>query len=85
MKQPLSPSLAPFKSIATAAAIWVIVGVPVAAVIAAFRVFAWVIFSLPEMAATAAVLGAVQGLWLYRAGRPSEQEYDDLPWFGPAS
>ena len=85
MKQPLSPSLAPFKSIATAAAIWVIVGVPFAAVIAAFRVFAWVIFALPEMAATAAVLGAVQGLWLYRAGRPSEQEYDDLPWFGPAS
>ena len=85
MKQPLSPPLAPFKRIATAAAIWVIVGVPVAAVIAGFRVFAWVIFSLPEMAATAAVLGAVQGLWLYLAGRPSEQEYGDLPWFGPAS
>jgi hypothetical protein len=41
----LSLSLDPFRSIATAAFVWAIVGVPVAAVIAAFRVFVWVITS----------------------------------------
>ena len=85
MKQPLSPSLSSFKSVAMATGAWIMVGVPVAAVIAALRVFVWVIFSLPEMAATAAVLGAVQGLWFYLACRPSEPEYDDLRWFGPVS
>jgi hypothetical protein len=59
--------------------------VPVAAVIAAFRVFVWVIFSFPEMVATAAVLGAVHGLWLYLAGLPCEPESFDLRWFGPIS
>src|SRR5438552_2547418 len=75
MEQRLSASLDCFRIIAKAAAVWVIVGVPVAAVIAAFRVFLFVITSVPEMAATAAVLGAVQGLWLYLAGRPSESGY----------
>lgn len=79
------PSLASFKSVATATSVWAMVGVPVAAVIAAFRVFVWVIFSLPEMAATAAVLGAVQGFWMYLAARPSEPESGDLRWFGPVS
>jgi hypothetical protein len=74
MERRLSPLRDAFRSIATAAAVWVIVGVPVAAVIAAFRVFLFVITSFPEMAATAAVLGAVQGLWLYLAGRQSESE-----------
>jgi len=75
MERRLSPLRDAFRSIATAAAVWVIVGVPVAAVIAAFNVFLFVITSFPEMAATAPVLGAVQGLWLYLAGRPSESEY----------
>lgn len=85
MEQRLHPSLDACRSIATAAAVWVIVGVPVAAVIAAFRVFVWVITSFPEMAATAAVLGSVQGLWLYMTGRPSESEYGDLRWRGLGS
>jgi hypothetical protein len=65
-----------------AAAVWVIVGVPVAAVIAAFRVSVYVITSFPEMAVTAAVLGAVHGLWLYLAGRPSESESRERRWLG---
>jgi hypothetical protein len=81
----LSPSLNPFRSIATAAAVWAIVGVPVAAVIAAFRVFVWVIFSLPEMVGIAAVLGAAQGLGLYLIGRPSQPGYGKFRWFGPVS
>jgi hypothetical protein len=59
--------------------------VPVAAVVAAFRVFVWVIFALPEMAATAAVLGVVQGLWLWLVGRPSNSEYSHFRWFGPVA
>jgi len=78
-------NLDPFRSVATAVVVWVLVGVPVAAVIAAFRVFVWVIFSFPEMAVTAAVLGAVHGLLLYLASLPSEQESFDLRWFGTAS
>ena len=85
MEQRLHVSQGLFSSIATAAAVWAIVGVPVAAVISAFRVVVWVIYSLPEMVATAAVLGSVQGLWLYLAGRPSEPQYGDLCWFGPVS
>jgi hypothetical protein len=85
MQQRLSLSPDPFRRIATAAAVWVIVGVPVAAVIAALRVFVFVVTSFPEMASTAAVLGAVQGLWLYLAGRPSESESGGLRWLGAVS
>ena len=73
-----------FRSVAATAVVWVVVGVPAAAIIAASRMFVWVIFALPEMAETAAVLGAVQGLWLYLAGRP-EPEDGHLRWFGPAA
>jgi hypothetical protein len=85
MKLRMYASLQPFRSIATTAAVWAMVGVPVAALIAAFRVFVWVIFSLPEMAATAAVLGAAQGLGLYLIGRPSQPEYGKFRWIGPVS
>jgi hypothetical protein len=79
----LPSSLHPFRNVATAAAVWAAVAVPVAAVVASVRVFVWVIFALPEMAATAAVLGAVQGLWLWLAGRPLSSEYGHFRWFGP--
>ena len=85
MEQRLSPWLDSSRSVATAATVWVIAGVPVAALIAAFRVSVWVITAFPEMAATAAVLGAVQGLWLYLAGRPSESGYGGLRWLGLVS
>src|SRR6185295_14642983 len=85
MEQRLSPSLDFFRTITTAAAVWAIVAVPVAAVIAAFRISIWVITSFPEMATTAALLGAVQGLWIYVAGRPSESEYGALRWLGAVS
>lgn len=62
---------------------WVLIGVPVAALIAAFRIFVWVILALPDMAATAAVLGAVQGLWLYLAG--CDERSRQLRWLGAAS
>jgi hypothetical protein len=85
MKPGLAPSLLPFRSIVCAVAVWAIVGVPVAVVIAGFRVFVWVIFALPEIAATAAVLGAVQGLWLYLASMPSEPNRNNHRWFGATS
>jgi hypothetical protein len=85
MNQRPSPSPALIRSVATTAGTWVIVGVPVAAVIAAFRVFIWVIFSLPDMAVTAAILGAVHGCWLYLAGRPSETKSSEHRWFVPLS
>ena len=52
-----------FRSVRTTALVWLVVGVPVASIIAAFAVFVWVITSLPEMLVTAAVLGSVQGFW----------------------
>jgi hypothetical protein len=72
--------LNPFKAIGTGAAVWVVVGVPVAAMIAAFRVIVWVIYGLPEMSGTAAVLGAVHGLWLYLAGRSAELKDSQVRW-----
>jgi len=74
--------LNPFKAIGTGAVVWVVVGVPVAAIIAAFRVIVWVIYGLPEMSGTAAVLGAVHGLWLYLAGRSDELKDSQVRWFG---
>ena len=85
MQHRLFLSLDPFRTIATTAAVWVIVGVPVAAIIAALRVFVFVVTSFPEMAVTAAALGAVQGLWLYLAGRSSEPEPGSLRWLGSLS
>ena len=85
MMHRLSASPDPLRSIATAAAVWALVGPAVAAVIAAFRVFVWVIASFSEMVATAAVLGAVQGLWLYLAGRPSDSKYGVHRWLGSVS
>jgi hypothetical protein len=61
------------------------VAVPVAAIIAASRVFVYVIYAVPEMAVTAAVLGCVQGLWVYLAGRPTESQESNLRWFGAVS
>jgi len=85
MERRLPASLDVFRSIATGAAVWAMVGVPVAAVISAFRVLVWVMYSLPEMVATAAVLGSVHGLWLYLTGRPWESPYGGLRWFAPVS
>jgi hypothetical protein len=75
-------ALVAFRSIGTAAALWVMVGVPVAAGIAAFCVSPWVIASFPDMAVTATALGAVQGLWFYLAGQRSKSEHDGLLWLG---
>jgi len=85
MERRLTSLLIPFVSIATASVVWVIVGVSVAAVIAACRIWIWVILSVPDMAATAAILGAVQGLWLYLAGRPPESDFRSLRWPGSVS
>ena len=69
-------------SVATAAAVWVVVGVPSAGVIAAWRASLWVILSFPEMAICAAVLGAIQGLWFYLAGLGSKPEGKSIVWLG---
>jgi len=75
-------ALLPFRSVATAAAVWVVVGVPIAGVIAALRASLWVIASFLEMAFTATVLGVIQGLWFYLAGPRSKPEGDSLVWLG---
>lgn len=75
-------SLYPVRSVATGAVVWATVGVGVAAIIVACRVLTWVIFAIPDMAVTAVVLGAAQGLWLYLAGRPAESMDHDFRWFG---
>lgn len=71
-------ALLALRSIGTAGALWVVVGVPVSAAIAALSFSVWVIASFPAMALTAALLGAVQGLWFCLAGQRSKPEYDDL-------
>lgn len=80
-----SATLLAFRSMGTAAALWVVIGVPVAALIAALCVSVWVIASLADMSAVACILGAVQGLWLYLAGQRSESDYGALLWFGSLS
>ena len=76
------PALLALRSVATTAAVWVVVGVPVAGAIAALRVSLWVIASLPEMAICAIVLGAMQGVWFYLVGLRSKPEGDSLVWLG---
>jgi hypothetical protein len=55
----------------------------VAAVIGACRVFVFVLASLPEMIVTAAVLGVVDGLWVYFCG--SRSRGPSYQWFGVLS
>jgi len=73
------------RNVVSSSVVWATVGAPVAAVVAALRVFVWVVFSLPEMIVTAAVLGAVQGLWLRLAGSTAENESAFRRWFGLVS
>ena len=70
------------RNIGRSSMVWATVGTPVAAVVAAFRVFVWVVFSLPEMIVTAAVLGAAQGLWMHIAGSADKKESVSRGWFG---
>jgi len=71
------------RSAGRSALCWMLVGVPVSAAVAALRVFVWVVFSLPEMILTAAMLGVVHGLWVKLASRPSGTP--NHRWFGPVS
>lgn len=57
------------RTILTAAAIWVSLGVPTAAFIAGTILFVFVIYAVPEMAVAAATLGAAQGLCLFLAAK----------------
>ena len=67
------------------AIVWVMVGAPAAALIAACRVFAWVIFAVPQMAITAAVLGLLQGLWLHLSSDWEESRPRKHAWLGSLS
>lgn len=71
-----------FAIIGAVVGMWMIIGVPVAAAIAALRVFVWVIFGVPEMVVTAISLGMAHGLWLCLAGRPSDPNSRDFQWSG---
>ncbi len=82
---PSRSALVGLRSIATAALIWVVVGVPIAGVIAAFSVSAYVFAAYREMALTAATLGASQGLWFYLAGCRSNPDHDNFLRLGLVS
>jgi hypothetical protein len=81
------------RTIVTAAAIWVFLGVPVAAAITGVVLLFFVVLAVPVMAATAAVLGAAQGLCLVVASRWSrsractrrEADSAGIRWFGAIS
>jgi hypothetical protein len=70
--------LGSIRGVAMATAVWVLVGVPVAAVISALQLFLFVVLAVPEMAETAFVLGVVHGLWLQLAGRSPESKARDV-------
>jgi hypothetical protein len=81
--------LEPFRTILTSAAIWVFLAVPVAAGISFLAVSLLIIYAVKEMVATAAVLGAVQGLCLFlmaKWSRPvpgsSPENPNRCSWFG---
>ena len=79
-------ALVAFGSIGIAAAMWLVVCAPVAAGIAAYLVSFWMLSSFPEIAVTATVLGALQGLLFYLAGSGrSKSEYDGFLWLGAFS
>lgn len=68
------------------AAMWVVVGAPVAAGIASIRMSVWVIASLPEMAVTSAVLGALQGLLFFLCGHGRfKSVHGGFVWLGAFS
>ena len=71
--------------IAIATAVWVLIGVPVAAAISALQLSVFAILAVPEIAATAAVLGVVQGLWLHLVGRSSESRAGNVLLLGVIS
>lgn len=52
------------RTVLTAVALWVLLAVPVAGVVSMISLSALFLFALREMAITAAVLGAIHGLWL---------------------
>lgn len=85
--------LVAFRTILTTAAVWVCLGVPVAAAISGIVLLFFVILAVPEMAATAAVLGTAQGFCLLVASRWSRSRASASPetksasirWFGTIS
>lgn len=70
------------RSMGIAAAIWVLVGVPITGLIAALSMSFWVLAAFADMAGTAAVLGAVQGLWFYLVGKRSTPGRDGVLTLG---
>lgn len=90
MQTPQSGWWLPCKMIAKSVAIWVFIGVPVAATISATRVSVFVIDAIPAMAAAAAVLGAAFGVCLLLICPWSQStiverfktRHSHLRWFG---
>lgn len=66
------------RTVLTAAALWVLIAVPVAGAVSMISLSALFLFALREMAITAAVLGAIHGLWLFLLC-PSPQNSNDSP------
>ena len=84
-EKPKMTVLSSIRGIATVTAVWVLVGVPVAAAISALQLFLFVVLAVPEMAKAAFVLGVVHGLWLQLAGRSPESKVRDARLLGVIS
>lgn len=79
------------KTILISAAIWVLVAVPVAAGVSFLVVSVFIIYAFKDMAMTAAVIGASQGLCLFLTAKLSPPAPESSPernavseWFGAA-
>jgi hypothetical protein len=65
IKRSLAQVLRALGNVARGAIIWCTVGVGIAALISSLVLFVWAIFVVTVAAPIAALLGSVQGLWLY--------------------
>lgn len=72
-------------NVAFSSVTWVLVGVPAAGIICAAALSFYVILAFHQMAITAAVLGAIQGLWLQLIGRSQERSRPELIYAGALS
>jgi hypothetical protein len=79
--------LIPLGSVARGALIWCTVGTGVAALISSLMIFVWAIFVIKVAAPIAALLGSVQGFWLYveRLHWSNSQERVRFGWMSGAA
>ena len=73
------------RDVVTTAVVWVVVGVPVAALLSLIGIFLLFAGREPAMLITGAVLGVVHGLWLTIGGRVPSANTSESSWPGALS